>query len=334
MRNSHRQEPRDQVEWSFPINYKRLVFNEPTRETRVLQRILETVLPDFYYTLHNTIAGGGFFLLNCDIGQQYYQELYGLLRRHRIPLQANSSHLAWCPQFAQGVVELTTTRRLYDSLEKTTPHPERLLHSGGLSSEYLASIKANAVTFVAELPYVKHPSDGSTRETTRNLRQVRLRLDAENKFVATVIIEEWDKVEPDLDRNSPFYKKIFNGVISVKESLCEGLPSWPFKIQEILFSSAHGKTMTEGEQLSAYLQRFRMLCQSHEFVRLLKASTQTAAVTRATARVESVLDDALEDIGRTIDLSLMEAVDHDTLAKVQLGSGLIVLNSILSARTS
>jgi hypothetical protein len=191
------------------------------------------------------------------------------------------------------------------------------------------------MTLVTELPYVTHPNDGSVKPTAQNLRQLKLQIDGENKFLATVIMEEWEKLAGQLDSASPFYRKIAEGVIAAKENLHEGLASWPQKSRDILFNPAYAAVATEGERFNVYLiDRFYVLCHSYEFVRLLKASAQTGSVIRATERLERVFDDALDEMASNIDFDEFKVIDCGALARVQLGSGLVVLNSILEARNS
>ena len=230
--------------------------------------------------------------------------------------------------------ELFDTAKYYDYLEGTTPSPQDVLQTGACSWEYLAQIHPQALSFVTELPYVRHPSDASPLDTLQPMRQLKLRMDADNKFVAAVILEEWDKVAGDLDRESPFYRKTFAGIVAAKETLHEGLPSWPYKTRDILLNPAYGGTLTEGERFNIYLQdRFFVLCHSFEFVRLLKTSTQTAAVMRAIARLEPLFEQALAEIEEHVDVGQFEALDYRMLAQVQLGCGLIALNSVLESRT-
>ena len=58
LRNFHRQELRDQVECSFPIHYKKLLFDQPVTEAQILMRLLKGIRPDFYYPLHNSTGTG------------------------------------------------------------------------------------------------------------------------------------------------------------------------------------------------------------------------------------------------------------------------------------
>jgi hypothetical protein len=333
LRHFHRQENRDQVEYSFPINHKRLVFDRPTREAALLKALIAKVMPDFYYSLHNSAgAGGAYYLLSRAIPEKYHLKLYQLLDQYRVPLQLNLPYQDWVAQFGRGVFEILSTSKWYDCQEQTAASPEEILQTGATSWEYLAQIKGSALTLLAELPYVQHPSDGSTEPTAQNLRELKLRVDADNKFIATVVLEEWEKVKEALDATSPFYTKIVNGVISQKEKLHEGLPSWPSKTRDLLFNPSYGRIGTEGERFNVYfLERFFVLCHTYEFVRLLKVSTQTAAVRRATDRLEALFDEALARLDREIGFDRFEVINCDRLARVQLGSGLIVLNSMLES---
>jgi hypothetical protein len=335
MRNVHRPELRDQVECSFPIRHKRLIFNQPVHEARILQGLLERIQPDFYFSLHNNPGtGGAWYLLSHDIGERYYAALRTLLKQHHISLKTNPPFGDFCAQFSPGIKEPTHIAKYYDFLEKTVPCPEEVL-GGACSWEHLAKIKSDAVTFVAELPYLRHPSDASDRPTGQNLRQLKLRVDSDNKFLSTVILETWQKVREDLDTRSPFYRKILHGIISAKDKLYEGVRSWPYKTRDVLLNPAYNKTMSEGERFYVYLwDRFVVLCNSYEFVRLLKESTQSDRVRDAVLQLEAIFDDALDDIAKNVNLSEFQLIDCDSLARVQLGSGLIVLNALLEKQAT
>ncbi len=336
LRNFHRQDIRDQVDGSFPLKYKRLSFDRASKEALVLKSILSEVLPDFLFSLHNTVgASGAFFLLTRDIDRKYHLELYRLLESYGIPLEANPYGSEWNTSFGAGIREPTSTRKYYDFLEKTSPCPEELVNWGATSWDYLAELKSGAVTFVAELPQATHPCVGSKQALTQELRQLKLRVDADNKFVAVALLEEWDKVYRDLDPGSPFYRKIFNELVVYRDKLSEGLPSWPYKTRQILFSPAYSRVMTAGDRFDAYhFDAYLTLCHSYEFVRMLHESRRTPGVQRAIERLEPVFSRVLGEITQAIGGEELELIPCDTLARVQLGSGLIALNAILEARSN
>jgi len=333
LRNCHRQAARDQVEASFPIQYKRLSFDQPTQETRVLQSLMERIRPDFYCPLHNTSWSGAFYLLSRDLGQDCYAQLYALLERYRIPMQPRLPGIGGLAEFGPGVSELVGIRQLYALLEKTEPHPEEVLQFGAISSDYAAQVNDQVLTLIVELPYVRHPDIGSPAATGQNARRLRLRIDAEIKYFATVILEEWDKTQPDLDPNSPFYRKIFHGLIGSRERLPEDVLGFEYSytLRDLLFNPEYSRIATAGDRFNVYSLWLIVLCQGYEFVRLLAASKQTPAVVSALGRLESVVREAVAEIERNISFDEFEPIDLRALASAQLGSALIVLNSLLGS---
>jgi zinc carboxypeptidase len=334
MRNYYVQAPRDQVDISFPITHKKLAFDQPSKEARILQGLLDRIRPDFYFSLHNAFVGGGFYYFTRDIGQKYYRQIHELLEQHHVPLQKKAIWREICAPFGEGIVEQFTMKKYYDQVEKTVPHPEEMFKNmGASSSDYLAEIKPSALTFVAEFGYVRHPDDESQKETGQNLRQFKLRIEADTKCLVTAILEEWERVKEDVDATSPFYKARFDWLVSAKEKICES--GGRYGMRDTLFNPDYGRTMTESDRFQACMvdSGLEILCTHYQFVRLLKASKQTPAVRQATERLERAFAHALTDIiANHVDLDAFEVIDCDTLAKVQLGSGLIALDSVLETQ--
>ncbi len=337
MRNFHVQSLRDQVDTSFPIRHKNLVWNEPSKEAKILQDLLTRIRPDFFYSLHNAWTGGAFYFLSRDIDHEYHNRLYDLLRQLDFPVQKRPLWPGVCARFGEGIVETWSIKKHYDYLEATTPAPQELLRFGGGSWDYLESIRPDALTLITEMGYVRHPGDESERDTGQNLRRFKMRVDADSKYLATVLLEEWEKVKADVDTSSPLYRAIVGGgVLPTKEALHEG--GRPMSMQptrDILFNPQYGRTMKEGDRFQACMVDggFWFLCHSYQLVRLLKSSRQTTAVREAVERLERAFDEALDEIKRHVDFDAFQVFDCDTLAKVQLGSGLVVLNSVLERQT-
>ena len=151
-------------------------------------------------------------------------------------------------------------------------------------------------------------------------------------FWACTLLEEWDRVHADLDPDSPFYRKIAYDIQHARVRMPEGLPSWPQTTADILLNSTYGNSATEGERFNVYLvDRFYALCHGYEFVRLLKGSVQTSLVIQAIERLDTYFDEALHELAKLIDFEAFEVIDCQSLARVQLGSGLIALNAALEA---
>lgn len=338
VKNFYLQSTADMVDTSFPIKHKRLVWEQPSREAALLKGLIDRVLPDFYYGLHNAWIGGAFYFISRDIDHEYHRELYSLLERHGVAVQRRPLWKEVCAQYGEGIVEMIDVTKHYDYVERTTPNPENVVRYGASSRYYLTSIKPEALTFVTEMGYIRHPGDESEKDTGQNLRKFQLRLDADNKYLGAILLEEWEKVKGQVDPRSPFYRAIVGGIAFPldKERLMEGgMPlSW-YPTRDLLFNSAYDKVMTEGDRFNACMINsgacFPRL--AYQLVRLLQASPQSVQVRQSIVRLERAFDEALADIGRHVDFDAFEVIDCDTLAKVQLGSGLIVLNSMLEAQS-
>lgn len=332
MRHFFMQASGEQVDVSFPIAYKSInVVDQPLVEGRVLRSIIDEVRPDFFFSLHNyCCVGGVFYLLNKDIGTDYYERLYGLLAQLDFPLQETPA-LPQLRALSKGIVEMNTFEKSYDFLERTAPSTE--LGLAASSWDYLASIKPDALTFIAESGLVLHPDELCQNDTGASLRRLKLEIDANSKFLASMLLEEWENVKDEVDKSSPLYRAILGGfVIPTPENLVEGgVPMSTISTRDILFGSARERSMTVAERFNVCMSEsgYRFLFLSYPLVQLLKESDQTEAITSALSRIEPAYDEVLAELKRHVDFTAFKPICHQTLAKVQLGSGLIVLNSLL-----
>lgn len=327
----YRQDLRFQAECSFPLTHKRLRFDSPTPEALVLRRLLDSVRPDFYYSLHNETVGGAFYAVTRDIGERACGQLRALTREFGVPLKRHPSFSEWCKVYSLAVEEPFTTTRFYDFLEKTTPEPELLLTYGACSWEYLSEIKPGAVTFIAEIPYATHPADGSSVPTDHHLRRLKLECDTRNKYVVTTILDQIPRILPDINVESPFYRKIFDGLVAAKDQLDNGLPWWASRTRDILFNPLYDRPATEEDWFVEHMRCYNVLCNCHEFMRLLLDSRQTNAVVEARRRTEATFLEAFNQIASELDFGKLTVLGHDSLAGLQLGSGLIALNAVLES---
>ena len=55
-----------QVDWTFPIDYKELHFNNAIPETRAVMRLIDEIRPSFIYSLHNAGFGGVYWYISHD----------------------------------------------------------------------------------------------------------------------------------------------------------------------------------------------------------------------------------------------------------------------------
>lgn len=334
IKNFYVQSTADMVDTSFPVRHKALEWSQPSHEADLLKTLIDRLRPDYYYGLHNAWIGGTFFFISRDIGAECYRRLHALLEREDFPVQRRPLWKEVCEQYAEGVVEMIDVTKHYDYVERTSPHPEKVVQYGASSRYHLTQIKPDALTFVTEMGYVRHPADESEAPTGLNLRKFQLQIEAGAKHLAVIMLEAWEEVRDELDAASPYYRSIEGGLVfplDRERILQGGMPLAWYPTRNMLFTRAYDREMTEADQFNACMINggAAFLRISHQFIRLLEASPQTPGIVAARARVGRAFDEALEDIRRHVDLGAFQVVPCDVLARVQLGSGLIVLNTLL-----
>ncbi len=333
-RNLYLQAPQDQVDASFRVVHKNLVVaGAPSREAVILQGLLDRIRPDFYFSLHNTFAAGLWCPMSRDIGERHHREIRALLDEHRFPIRNTPNYSEFLETFAPGMVEIYSITKHYDFLERTLERPQDVLRFGASSTDYLAQIKPDALSFVAEMGYFQHPDEGSDEATDENLRHFKLRMEAESKYLNTVLLREWERVEEDVDRTSPFYKAVVGYVLPTRENILDGgMPVSRYPTRDTLFNPVYDRPMSRRDRFDACVVNegvFKFLPLQFQFLSLLKASRQTKAVRRCAECMEEVFGAAFNQIAHEFDLDAIEIHSCDTLARIQLGAGLIALNSVL-----
>lgn len=341
MRGFHQQPRPEQVDLSFPITYKDITWRQPSQEAAILRDILDQVRPDFFYPGHDARpAVGSWYYISRAIDPAYYADLRRLLSRYKMSLiTASRMHQSGC--LAAGIYELRGFKKNYDRMEKVSAALAQLVlaNTGATSYDYLEDIKPNALSFVAELTNIRYVGGGDlSRKTGRTLRELHLHLGADNRFLAAMLLDEWDTLKEQVHTANAFYRKIFVELVSQRDTLQDGLTNWhEIPTQALLSEAIWAREATEADYLDAYIGssgRFGFLCHAYEFVRLLKLSPKTPAIARCIERLDGVFDNALKEIGAHVGFNKFEAIDCSTLAKAHAGSALTILNAVLSLSRS
>jgi hypothetical protein len=330
----------EMIDTSFPLNYGSLNVSQIMKEGAILRKILDAIKPDYYLSLHNSLYGGLWCLISRDIGQKYYKQVQRLAEELDYPVTKSApAYEGFLTQYSDGFTALVSMRALLDYAGKTTPSPEKLWPlTGDTSHGYLAQIKPEALTFVPELGYLRHPDEESLEGTGQNLRKFKLRIEADSKYLATIILQEWDNVKHEVDTSSPFFRTITGDgrIFPTRENLLEGgVPITHGSVTgDILLNPLFDRDMTRHDRFLACMMDggFFFVLHGLHLLRLLKSSQQTPNICRAIERIEGAVSEELESIKKHVDFEAFEVFPCDKLAKAQLGSGLIGLNSILDAR--
>jgi len=167
-RNFFRPVGYEQVEWTFPIDYKELHFHNPLPETQALMKIMDEHKPSFIYSLHNAGFGGAYWYITKDI-PEIYPVFYRAAEKQNVARHLGEPETPSCVQFAPAVYQMMGARDAYDFVEKFTGKPPTTRNHGTSSSDYALTQNPDAVTFLTELPYFFDPriKDMSSGEMSR-----------------------------------------------------------------------------------------------------------------------------------------------------------------------
>ncbi|MEW6045958.1 MAG: hypothetical protein AB1609_05680, partial [Bacillota bacterium] len=210
-RHFYRPPGTQQVEWTFPLHYRKAHFERPMPETRALMRLIDEVRPHFVYSLHNAGFGGVYFYISRAVeggaqsgqgaGPGYgagtgggsgrsrtlYEELHGIVREVGVPLALGEPEMPWVRRFEQAIYKLPEAREAYDYFARFVDEqrvPE-MMHGGGSSAEYAG--RYGALSFVCEVPYFYDARIQDETPTGRSRREsVRRAIEASREWLAIV----------------------------------------------------------------------------------------------------------------------------------------------------
>jgi len=156
-RNFFRPTSYEQVEWTFPVEYKNLKFDKPIPETKVLVDLIDEIKPDFMYSLHNAGFGGAYWYISHDL-PELWDKFYHASRSRGVPLSLGEPEAPYIHEFAPAVFRDGGICEEYDYLEKYADPNENVadrIECGTSSGEYTS--KYGTISMLAELPYFYSP---------------------------------------------------------------------------------------------------------------------------------------------------------------------------------
>ncbi|WP_237562852.1 M14 family zinc carboxypeptidase [Bacillus dakarensis] len=140
----------EQVEWTFPIDYKDLHFHDPLPETEALMNLIEETRPEFMYSLHNAGFGGAYWYITNDI-PELYDGLRASAVKQGIPLNLGEPEEPFITKYSDAIFKTMTIGEAYDFIEKFSGEKPSI-KNGTSSSDYASRI-TDCVTILTELPY-------------------------------------------------------------------------------------------------------------------------------------------------------------------------------------
>ena len=156
--NYYRPPHREQVEWSFPVDYKTLRFTTPSAETQTVMRVMERVRPELFYSLHNAGFCGVYFYVSDD-RPALYEPLYALVDAQGLAIHRGEPEVPYLKTLAPAVYGLFGIADTYDYLATTLGEdPAPTIEAGTCSEDWLRRLGDDPFALVCELPYYTSPA--------------------------------------------------------------------------------------------------------------------------------------------------------------------------------
>ena len=324
-RHYYRPPSYQQVEWTFPVTYKKYRYPTPTPEARALMTIIDRQRIDFSFGLHNSGFGGVYYYWSHDV-PRLYPVLYGHIARLGLPLHLGEPEVPWGTTFdGRAMFRMIYFTDEYDYMEQYSPRPpEQLLKAGASSDDYVRE-KYQALTVNCELPYFYDPKIEDMRPSDITRAAAAILGVSEDRALLATLQAGYDRVKPHLSGGSPF-------VDTVEETLRTSESRLAAAEKMAQTGKEYQRLATVAEKWDALsLRQFRALLTYGQFVRLLEWE-QARTGDRFPAALRTELDHARQEFDRRA-----AAVERDLtytvvpikkLATVQLLTALYAMDHV------
>jgi hypothetical protein len=324
-RNFFRPAMFDQVEWTFPVEYKTLKFDQPLPETQALMRVIDEIKPDFLYSLHN--AGfGGVYYYTSDRCEPLYETFSNIPTWFDLALDLGEPEVPFAETFAPAIYRIIATSDFYNYLEQNgVPDPAAAIDSGTSSADYAS--KYGSFFLVVEMPYFDDP-----RVNDQSLSEMRRRdaivqgLDLQDEFDDWTT-EHMELVRADLRLETPVTRAV-NAFLKMGKSVRSAERQWAQTAEDT------DRPATQAEVFSNVLSKpFYRLLMHGMFTRMLGDEIAAGNTSAAIAASHQAAVARLESFGGNLEAKLnYRALPIRSLVGVQTCAGLATAIYIASKK--
>ena len=315
----------EQVEWTFPINYKKLNFDNPMPETEAIMSVIKNEKPEFMYSLHNAGFGGAYWYITHQY-KDIYDDLRDAAKKQEVALHLGEPESPSCTEFSESIYQMLGMKEEYDFLEKYTDiSPETVIDCGTSSSDYASQFN-DCVTLLTELPYFfdNRIQDMSDADITR--REAIVKNIEINKNHYSEMDQLLKGIRKYISDDNPF-PLLVEQMISTTESASDAKLEWA-KQEEFnrlatvseVFDSTIVNRFYNGLSIGMIARAARF-----EIDRLLETETYDLEVIKELEEVEEKASIRLKENSDLLEREMdYEVIPIQKLVKIQIECGLLV----------
>jgi hypothetical protein len=308
-RHFYRPPHREQVEWSFPVDYKTLRFTTPSPETQTVMRVMERVRPELFYSLHNAGFCGVYFYVSHH-RPSLYERLYALVAEQGLGIHRGEPEVPYLKTLAPAVYELFGIAATYDYLATSLGEdPAPVIEAGTCSEDWLRRLGGDPFALVCELPYYTAPALEDTTSAGCSRRDAILRGLAASEAIHREVADTLNAIGTAPDHR-------------LTRSVVEYVRKAP---KRVAAERAHAAGDEFSREATGAQVCDATLCTPFHHLLYLGEAARVAALAGASALAERV-DATLEALaGNFVRTSALRVLPIRPLVSVQAGAGLLAL---------
>ncbi len=314
-RHFYRPAAYEQVEWTFPINYKNLRFDAPLPETKALMHVIDETQPKLLYSLHNAGFGGVYYYVS-----QACPPLYDTF--HRLPewfdlaLDLGEPEMTIAEPYAPAVYRMLTSTDMYDHLERNgVEDPAASMGFKASSAQYAE--RYGSFFLIVEMPYFDEPRVNDNSLTDVRRRDAILRSLDMRAAIDSWIMEHMGTVKGALRLDTPVRRALEEFIASFANYQAADR-QWALSAEET------DRPATQAELFSSlYTWRFYKLLNLGLFARMLEDEIKAGNADTDLQEVKEIALAKLRYEGAALESELdYRAIPIRSLVGVQACAGL------------
>jgi hypothetical protein len=289
--------------------------------------LIEQVLPDFMYSLHNSDFGGVYYFL-WEAAPPLYDQFHKLVESQGLPLHMGESERPYEEQFASAIYRDSSITEEYDYLdEHTDTDPAEIISGGTLSFEYARRF-CDPFTLICEMPYFYNTAINDASPSDMLRRDALLQAIEGSRETVEFLDELYHAVKDELTVPSLFRD-------AIEEYLRTSGKELAAEEQWVRTNSETTTPATVAEKFdSLVIHRYYRLTMLSMFLRMLDAQITVSGTSPSLVSTREVASKYFETRVAALEAEIeYSIIPIQKLVRVQLGSALLAANYAAKRRT-
>ena len=319
--NYYRPPGKNQVEWTFPIDYKTLHFHSPLPETRALMRLIDEHRPDFMYSLHNAGFCGVYWYIGEEL-PSLYPRLHELVNGQGLPLHMGEPETPFIEKLDDAIFRMFGIEESYDfNEEHSDVDPATIIENGTSSHGYLRSV-CDGFTLVCEMPYYfdERVTDDSPSDIDR--REAVLEGIGRGEEDYAFLRPRFEAITKEADKSMRLYQTMADYIENFEKRMA------PRKRHAETTDEYEGKATVAQAFDSLVARKFGSMLRMGMALRVADQALENGPKMETEKIKEEIYGRIMETNHEVENETDIEIIPIQKLVRVQLGSGLMIADHL------